>query len=56
MRKSNKEVTGGIKTVKWGKCKTCQQHLLITKELRFDGWTRWTCADGHINEKRGWKL
>jgi hypothetical protein len=54
--KTNKTITRGITTVKWGRCKTCRQHMQITKELRFDGWTRYTCEDGHIVEKKGWKL
>jgi hypothetical protein len=35
-------------------CQTCGGFLSILKQWLSDGWTRWTCEDGHINEKRGW--
>jgi 5-methylcytosine-specific restriction endonuclease McrA len=37
----------------FGICRTCGKLLAIWKQWLSDGWTRWTCQDGHINEKRG---
>lgn len=44
----------GRGVVVFGICKTCGEFLGIIRQWLSDGWTRWTCQDNHMNEKRGW--
>jgi HNH endonuclease len=45
----------GDKKLLLGICQTCGEFMAILRQWLADGWTRWTCEDGHVNEKRGWK-
>ena len=38
----------------FGVCRTCGEFTAIVRKWLPDYWTRWTCDNGHIVEKRGW--